>query len=700
MTFESHQDVYETDVARGENWTMHLGDSVEVLAGMAESSVDLSVYSPPFASLYTYSPSPRDVGNNGSREQFFEHYGFIIREMLRVTKPGRNSAVHVSDLALRKARDGHMGLYDFPGDVVRAHESAGWIYYGSVLVDKNPQAQAIRTKSHALMFVTKNRDSSATRPAIGDRLLLFKKPGDNAVQIKTDVTNEEWIEWARPVWYGDDRLASVKETAAAMGLPDDHVWLKDMCDDRLGIPGPVWYGIRETNTLNERIGREDADERHICLASGSLVLTREGHIPIESVEIGAEVLTHAGRWRRVTAKRCNGLAEVIKTEAQGVADLRTTPDHKLWTRVGAADKPRQAAMATDPMWVQAHETLGSYLNLPAVPDDESELLPHECWAIGRWLGDGHRANPNRRSGKRGGTGQFVISCAYEELDEVRAGLGEMMGFIHDTGTSYQVSIRNMSAAMRSALARCGKGATGKMVPGELLGLDAVRSEQLLAGYLSADGHYVAKHDRWMASSVSRALMLGMAMVAQKARGVVVSVYAGRPERKHEIDGRMVTAKQDWIMAFRNSPGYRSSGWIGDDGAWKKVRKINDAGTVEVWDLQVDGDESFVAEGAVVHNCPLQLDFIERCVRLWSNPGETVLTPFMGIGSEVYVAQQLGRVGVGVELKKSYWSSAVAHMRSGIGLRKGKGVGVTEPAKAPKPKPASPARPSSPWDPRP
>ncbi len=264
ITDATHQDEYTTDVATGNGWTMHLGDSVEVLAGVPDNSIDLSIYSPPFASLYTYSPSPRDVGNNGTKADFLEHYGYIIREMLRVTKSGRNSAVHVSDLALRKARDGHMGLYDFPGDVIRAHEREGWIFYGRVLVDKNPQAQAIRTKSHALMFVTKNRDSSATRPAIGDHLLLFKKPGDNAVKIKTDVTNEEWIEWARPVWYGDDRLTAVRETAAAMGLPDTHEWLREMCDDRLGVPGPVWYGIRETNTLNERIGREDADERHIC----------------------------------------------------------------------------------------------------------------------------------------------------------------------------------------------------------------------------------------------------------------------------------------------------------------------------------------------------------------------------------------------------------------------------------------------------
>lgn len=265
MTTETIIDDYITDRADGPNWTMHLGDSCEVLGTLADNSVDLSVYSPPFASLYTYSPSPRDLGNSASSSEFFEHYDFIIREMLRVTKPGRNSAVHVSDIALRKATHGYMGLYDFPGDVIRAHQDAGWIYYGRVTVDKNPQAQAIRTKSHALMFVTKNRDSVASRPALADYLLLFKKPGDNAVQVKTDVTNEEWIEWARPTWPGLTHAESIAKHAEEMGLPTDGDWLKACAgDDLFMVPGPTWHGIKETGTLNERVAREDADERHIC----------------------------------------------------------------------------------------------------------------------------------------------------------------------------------------------------------------------------------------------------------------------------------------------------------------------------------------------------------------------------------------------------------------------------------------------------
>jgi DNA modification methylase len=215
---------YLTDDAEGPAWRLMLGDSCERLAEIADASVHLSVYSPPFASLFTYSPSIRDLGNSASREEFFEHYAFIIAENLRVTMPGRVACVHVQQLTLTKAMVGHTGLTDFRGEVIRAYLAAGWIFHGEVTVDKDPQAQAIRTKAQALMFVTKNRDSSATRPALADYLLIFRKPGDNPVPIKTDVTNDEWIEWARP----------------------------------------VWLDIKETNTLNARAGREDADERHIC----------------------------------------------------------------------------------------------------------------------------------------------------------------------------------------------------------------------------------------------------------------------------------------------------------------------------------------------------------------------------------------------------------------------------------------------------
>lgn len=234
---------YITDDAAGENWRLMLGDSCERLVEIDDESVDLSICSPPFASLFTYSPSMRDLGNNSTRGEFVEHYRFIIREQLRVTKPGRLACVHVQQLTTTKATDGYVGMTDFRGDVIRAFQVEGWIFNGEVTVWKDPQAQSIRTRSHALAFQTKNRDSSKTRPALADYLLLFRKPGDNAVPIKNDVTNDEWIEWASPIWTDHH----------------DGGWLTDD-----GHICPVWYGIRETDTLNTRVAKDSADERHIC----------------------------------------------------------------------------------------------------------------------------------------------------------------------------------------------------------------------------------------------------------------------------------------------------------------------------------------------------------------------------------------------------------------------------------------------------
>lgn len=240
-------DAYVTDDAHGQNYHLMLGDSCERLAEIPDNSVDLSVCSPPFDSLFTYSPSARDLGNNANRGQFLDHYRFIVEHQLRTTKPGRVAAIHVQQLTTTKSTHGHIGMSDFRGDVIRLFQDVGWIFHGEVTVWKDPQAQSIRTKAFSLAFQTKNRDSAAVRPALADYLLLFRKPGDNAVKVANlpdsgEVTNNDWIEWASPIWY---------DTHDGGGMGGDHY-------------GPVWTTIRETETLNARLGREDADERHIA----------------------------------------------------------------------------------------------------------------------------------------------------------------------------------------------------------------------------------------------------------------------------------------------------------------------------------------------------------------------------------------------------------------------------------------------------
>jgi len=189
---------------------------------------DLAVFSPPFASLYTYSDADADMGNSrDSDDEFLLHHEFFVRALFGVIKDGRNVLVHIANPTRSKNTHGHIGVWDLRGAMIRQFERGGFYYYGEVTVDKCPQAQAIRTRAHCLMFVSMARDAAVLRPALADYLLVFKKPGENAVPVRpleNGVTREDWIEWARP----------------------------------------IWRGIRETNTLNARAARSDEDERHLC----------------------------------------------------------------------------------------------------------------------------------------------------------------------------------------------------------------------------------------------------------------------------------------------------------------------------------------------------------------------------------------------------------------------------------------------------
>lgn len=190
--------------AFGEGWAMYNGDSSEVLPGLPDASVDLAVFSPPFQALYVYSPTERDLGNCRTPDEFFEHMGFITTELRRVMKPGRLVCVHCAEITAQKVLDGYIGLKDFPGQLIEHYQGAGFVYQGKVTIDKDPQAQAIRTHSKALLFVQKRKDRSWLRPAMADYILIFRTgPGDPEVVIDQDtITDDEWIEWARPIWYG------------------------------------------------------------------------------------------------------------------------------------------------------------------------------------------------------------------------------------------------------------------------------------------------------------------------------------------------------------------------------------------------------------------------------------------------------------------------------------------------------------------
>jgi len=235
---------YDREVASGPDFDLYLGDCVEVTKEMDDDSIGLSVFSPPFPGMYVYSNSKRDMGNVRSLEEMIDHFRYLSEPLLQKTMPGRHCVVHLTQVLARKKYDGYVGLKDFRGKTIEMMEDVGWELYGEVTIDKDPQVKAIRTKDSGLQFKSLATDSARMHMAMADYLLQFKKPGENHDPIRAGIskkydnedgwiTNEEWIRWARPVWYADD-------------------W------------APNGDGISETDTLNAHPAREESDEKHLA----------------------------------------------------------------------------------------------------------------------------------------------------------------------------------------------------------------------------------------------------------------------------------------------------------------------------------------------------------------------------------------------------------------------------------------------------
>lgn len=208
-------------------WHIHHGDCIpHMLEDMPEQSVDMSVFSPPFPALYAYTSESCDIGNSEDlRHEAKLHLGYFYRGLARVLKPGRVAVVHVMQIP-RLKRSGEVGLHDFRGLNIRLGERAGLVYEYDWLVRKNPQAQAIRTKSRELQFSGLESDRAKSRGTLGDYLIKFRAPGDNEVPIQSEgeVSRNDWIDWA------------------------------ECC----------WFDIKETDTLNTRNAKGEDDVKHIC----------------------------------------------------------------------------------------------------------------------------------------------------------------------------------------------------------------------------------------------------------------------------------------------------------------------------------------------------------------------------------------------------------------------------------------------------
>ena len=269
-----------------DRWAMYRGDCIEVMQGLPAASVDYSIFSPPFASLYTYSNSPRDLGNCKSDAEFFAHFALVIEQLRRVMKPGRNVSFHCMLLPSSKERDGYIGLKDFRGDLIRAFQAQGFIYASEVCIWKDPVTAMQRTKALGLLHKTVRENGAMSRQGIPDYLVTMRAPGESPREDRVIHYRDE-AELREKVETPTDRDRS-------QVFPVDY-WQK--------VASPVWMDIDPNDTLQFRSAREDDDERHICPLQlpvirrgvelwtnpGDVVLSPFGGIGsegVESVKIG------------------------------------------------------------------------------------------------------------------------------------------------------------------------------------------------------------------------------------------------------------------------------------------------------------------------------------------------------------------------------------------------------------------------------
>lgn len=217
--------------SHGDTFAMYNGDAVEVLRQFPDRSVDFSVYSPPFSSLYTYSDSDRDMGNCADDGEFFRQYGFMLAELFRIMRPGRLVSVHCKDLVDYRGRDGMAGLRDFPGDIIRAHSAAGFKYHSRVTIWRCPVTEMQKTKAHGLLYKQLRADSSYSRQGLAEYVITFRR-------------------WPRD---GETQAPAVTHTQADFSLDQWQKWAS-----------PVWMDIDQTDVLNVRAARDDKDEKHMC----------------------------------------------------------------------------------------------------------------------------------------------------------------------------------------------------------------------------------------------------------------------------------------------------------------------------------------------------------------------------------------------------------------------------------------------------
>lgn len=633
---ERKKDTYRTARDEGRGWVSLLGDNIEHIKNVETGSVGLSVFSPPFASLYTYSASDRDMGNCRNYDEFFKHFGYLVPELLRVTMPGRRLACHVQQVTTTKVTHGLIGWRDFRADVVRLFVKHRWVYDGEVVIDKDPQAQAIRTKAlrNGTPVLTPKGWCAIESLSIGDQVIGSDGHPTRVTQVSPQGHRELYC-----VRFND---------GAEIACDAGHLWAVNTEWRRYRHLPPQVMPLHEMIERGIRNGR-DRHCHEIPLTS-AVEFDCDLPRPLDPYLLGVLLGDGGLTQHHITLTT----EHEIVTKLQLPAGVRAVMRRDINGCVGQYGLSGLGRGVTNPLTEQLRDfgLIGHKSKSKFIPQPYLFASLDERWALLQGLLDS--------DGMVTADGSVRLSTSSSRLADDIQHLVRSLGGIakrRSIATSFRSAAGERKSGLPSNLlilqlrdARCPFRLSRKVARWrprryaphrQIVNIARAGSgEATCIAVEASDGLFVT--DKFIVTHNSKQLLF-----VQKDRD---SAWL-RP------------AMADYILLFRHpreavfpvKPGedVNNEDWIlWARPIWYDISESDTLGYREAREAQ---DEK--------HICPLQFGTIERCVRLWSNVGDLVLDPFMGIGSTGHVALNRGRRFLGIELKESYYSQAVLNLKA-------------------------------------
>ena len=631
------------DQWHGEGWSLFNGDSAEVLQGLETASIDFAVFSPPFAQLFTYSDSPRDLGNVKDDVEFFRHYRFISCELYRVLKPGRVMAVHCMDLLTTKATHGVEGLRDFSGGLVAHHTADGFVYRSRVTIDRCPQPLCDET-----LVATPSGAARIGRLGVGDLVMGANGQATEIIDI--------------PFQGEQDVIRLTFSDGQTVDCGPGHLWTVRTSKDN------KWQTITADEILKKGVLAPNGHPRWEIPSPSAMEYQECQSLPVHPRLLGAILADGNTTVRSVT----------ITKDRELVAALPLPAGHTLTEMPGSERAGGRTASFRIgcPEWhrndvltglrtlglegARAWEKFIPNRYLMASIEDRRELLCGLMDGDGKISTNGGVIYRTTSSRLAGDVERLVRSLGFSarvfchEGGRYEGGIGRPL---------FTVSIRLNSKWCPFTLPRkAERWRDTRPTPRQMIvGIERLNERRWMTCITVAapDGLFVL--DNFIVTHNSLAIrhkaksLLFVQLERDRAWSApafpdYLLIFRKPGENAVPVNDASVD-REEWIRWAR--PVYNESDradGVGTD-AWYDIRETN---TLNVSKAKDNRDER--------HLCPLSLDIIERLVRLYSNRGEVVLSPFAGVGSEGYKALELGRKFIGIELKESYAATAAQNLR--------------------------------------